>query len=654
MPHGDKGSIVLRARDKLGRLKRPGDPKGPPSDLTAAIVKAASLARIGIAVSVTEGGERRFAYVSDVAARLFGREPHEVLTQPTAASLGASYAGIEHWREQRARGEDAPSVIESELERADGSTVSVNIASSNARVDGRDVTIDFLFDTEQRRRAETLERSRTRFRTLLDLAPEGVVIVLPDRIAYANPAVVRLLGYKDVAQITSVPLRAHLHPDDLEAALDHVRQILSGVQPVGPLSLRGRHQQGTYVSIEVVALPVDWEEVRAVLAIVRDLDQRRRLKSQSIQADRLTALGTLAAGVAHEINNPLAYVLLNLQYLLREVPKFTGDPARLQLFVDRLNEARHGTERVSTIVRDLRAFARTEQDTLTAVDLRRVIGSALRVAGPQIEGVARVLESYDPVPPVGGNATRLEQVFLNLIINAAQAFTSSGNPNNEIHVAVRSEGERVISEVSDNGTGIEPELLSRVFDPFFTTKPGVGTGLGLPICHSIVTRMGGEIDVHSSVGKGTTFRVSLPALERSKLEHLPTPQPQRVAVRRARVLVVDDELPLASMLSRVLSDEHEVIIATSAREALEELSSKYFDVVLCDLLMPSMSGMDLYRELRERLPGTEQRMVFMTGGAFTPRAAEFLSTVTNPRLEKPFDLNQVRQLVRKLSRQKPA
>jgi CheY-like chemotaxis protein len=335
---------------------------------------------------------------------------------------------------------------------------------------------------------------------------------------------------------------------------------------------------------------------------------------------------------------------------MREVPKFRGDPARLQLFLDRLHEARHGTERVSTIVRDLRAFARTDQESTTSVDLRRVLGSALRVASAQIDGVARVVEHYEPAPTVQGNAARLEQVFLNLLINAAQSFSSSPSPDNEIRVVVRSQGQRVISEISDNGAGIDPELLSRVFDPFFTTKPGVGTGLGLPICHSIVTRLGGEIDVDSAVGRGTTFRVSLPARPRTRPEHLPTPQPERVAARRARVLVVDDELPLASMLSRVLSDEHEVIIATSARDALDELTQKNFDVVLCDLLMPVMSGMDLYRELKERLPGTEQRMVFMTGGAFTPRAAEFLTTVPNPRLEKPFDLNQVRQLVRKLSR----
>jgi two-component system cell cycle sensor histidine kinase/response regulator CckA len=217
-------------------------------------------------------------------------------------------------------------------------------------------------------------------------------------------------------------------------------------------------------------------------------------------------------------------------------------------------------------------------------------------------------------------------------------------------VSLRAEGERVIAEVADNGPGIEGPMLSRVFDPFFTTKPGVGTGLGLPICHSIVKRLGGEIEVASTKGVGTVFRVSLPVRARFRPQRVLTPPPSAAKTTRARVLVVDDELPLASMLSRVLSDEHDVFIATSAREALEQLRRRPdFDVVLCDLLMPAMSGMDLYRELKNQLTGLEERMVFMTGGAFTPRAAEFLASVPNLRLEKPFDLNQVRQLVRKLS-----
>jgi CheY-like chemotaxis protein/anti-sigma regulatory factor (Ser/Thr protein kinase) len=286
------------------------------------------------------------------------------------------------------------------------------------------------------------------------------------------------------------------------------------------------------------------------------------------------------------------------------------------------------------------------------VNLQRVLRTALRVASSHIDGRAQVIEQYEDVPPVEGSAARLEQVFLNLFVNAAQALPPETALTNQIRVSLRAIGEkRVTVEVHDNGFGIPPELIDRVFDPFFTTKPtGVGTGLGLPICQSIVKSLGGEIGVESSPGEGTVFRVTLPAQPRATKLLTPTPMPAPVEPGRARVLVVDDELALASMLQRVLEDEHEVHVRTTAHEALELLTSgEEFDVVLCDLLMPAMSGMDLYRELKRYRPGLEDRMVFMTGGAFTPRAAEFLGLVSNRRIEKPFDLSQVRRLVRELA-----
>jgi PAS domain S-box-containing protein len=633
-------------------LKRsPAEHKGPPPGLTAAIVKAASLSRIGIAVSFDDAGERRFAYVSEVAARLLGYEPQELVKQPAAHVLGRTSEAASAPQSGSRHGSSA---VEAEIFRKDRSTVTVRMASTRATADGREAIVDFLFDTEDRHRAEKLEKSKTRFRTLLDLAPEGVVIAVPERIEYVNPALLRLLGYTSVERMARIPFDEHVHPADLNQVLERMRHLLTTGDSIGPLEIRGRRSDGSYVAIEVVAILAEWDEKPAALAIGRDLDQRRQLKSQSIQADRLTALGTLAAGVAHEINNPLAYVLLNLQYLMREVPKFTGDPGRLAVFLDRLGEARHGTERVSTIVRDLRAFARSDQDTHTAVDLRRVLAAAIRIASAQIDARVRIEEDYEEVPAVNGNAARLEQVFLNLLINATQAFPEKDSAANEIRVRLRGQGERVIAAIEDNGGGIDPGLLSRVFDPFFTTKPGIGTGLGLPICHSIVKRLGGEIDVQSTPGVGTVFRVTLPVQVQTAQERPPAPEPSVAESRRARVLVVDDELPLASMLSRILGDEHDVAIATSAPEALERLrTDPEVDVVLCDLLMPAMSGMDLYRELQNELPGVQERMVFMTGGAFTPRAAEFLASVPNERLEKPFDLNQVRKLVRSLSSQRP-
>jgi CheY-like chemotaxis protein/anti-sigma regulatory factor (Ser/Thr protein kinase) len=255
------------------------------------------------------------------------------------------------------------------------------------------------------------------------------------------------------------------------------------------------------------------------------------------------------------------------------------------------------------------------------------------------------------------NVARLEQVFVNLLVNAAQAVTDGDPASNEVVVSLFSEGDKVVVEVRDTGTGIAPDALRRVFEPFFTTKPrGVGTGLGLPISRGIVTAFGGELTAKSALGVGTTFRMTLPA---APYAEAPAPSsdgvhpssPVHPMVERARVLVVDDEPLVADMLRRTLSEIHDVSAVTDAESALERiLSGDEFDVIFCDLLMPRMSGMDLYEELEKHRPGVQERIVFMTGGAFTERAAKFLATVPNPKLTKPFDLAMIERVVARMLR----
>jgi CheY-like chemotaxis protein/anti-sigma regulatory factor (Ser/Thr protein kinase) len=281
-----------------------------------------------------------------------------------------------------------------------------------------------------------------------------------------------------------------------------------------------------------------------------------------------------------------------------------------------------------------------------------VLFGAIKVARSQLMDRGQIVEILEDVPTVRGNASRLEQVFLNLLVNAIQALSGNLPEANVIRIrVVRSGDQTVVVEISDTGIGIAPEHLDRVFDPFFTTKPvGLGTGLGLPICHSIITKMGGSISVSSEVGRGTTFQVRVPVDREVQALSIrtPTPPPAR-SPDRAKVLVVDDELTVVSMLSRILTEEHNVEIATSAETALELIDRSDFDVVLCDLLMPNMSGVDLYEEVLRRYPGFQKRIVFMTGGAFTPRAAQFLARVDNPRIEKPFDMKSLRRLVRDMA-----
>jgi CheY-like chemotaxis protein len=266
---------------------------------------------------------------------------------------------------------------------------------------------------------------------------------------------------------------------------------------------------------------------------------------------------------------------------------------------------------------------------------------------------ARLVLEFDHVPLVEANEARLCQVFLNLLLNAAQAIPE-GEPSERHQIAVRLRVEqpsgRVVVEVRDTGVGMAPEVLSRAFDPFFTTKAiGEGTGLGLSICHGIIESMKGTITAESAPGKGSTFRVTLRAMPDEKEETTrPNIRPLDVAVGtpRARILVVDDEPNVTVALQRALGAEHEVATATSAREALALLArDRAFDVILCDVMMPGMTGMELYGELERASPEVAGRVIFMTGGAFTPRAVSFLQSVPNPKIGKPLNLEELRMLV---------
>jgi signal transduction histidine kinase/CheY-like chemotaxis protein len=446
------------------------------------------------------------------------------------------------------------------------------------------------------------------------------------------------------------------------------------------------------------------ERTRELAAANRELDENlralRQAQAQLVQAGKMAAVGTLAAGVGHEINNPLAYIVSNLEYanqevgaLAREVPQALGGE-RLRDLERALSEARHGAERVRRIVRDLKTFSRGDEEGREPVELHAVLDSAAKMAGSELRPRARLVKEYGGALWVDGNEPRLAQVFLNLVINSAQALPEGRPEENEVRLVTRREGERVVVEVRDTGCGIPPEVMGRIFDPFFTTKPvGVGTGLGLALCHRFVTAMGGEIGVESEPGKGTVVRVVLRAAaapvkveaalggrrleaqgvgERAQGGQLEgragggESQPAAQAVQsgvqatrpasqqgaasmRGRVLVVDDDPMVSSALRRTLAREHDVEVVMSSREALARLVSPEgagVDVVLCDLMMPELTGMDLHAELAVAAPAVARRMVFITGGAFTQSAREFLERVENARVEKPFEPQKLREQVR--------
>ena len=497
----------------------------------------------------------------------------------------------------------------------------------------------------------------------------GVTVTRVDtalpRLLYVNEAAAAILGWSVEEIFQGDPL-SHISSPDRPRINERLERRTAGEQGQTSYELVAVRKDGAQIPVEVTATDATVQGRPVVVAFLVDRSARREqererarseaerklLERRLAEADRLSALGTMAAGVAHEINNPLAYVMLNLEWVARKLPSVRSDAASLEGLTAMLTEARQGVERVSTIVRELRSFSRIDGETRIPINLGAVVDSALMIVGHEIRPRARVVTSCEPVNRVLASQARLEQVIVNLLLNAAQAMPEARPERNEIRVSVRPDGDgHAVLEVSDNGPGVPADVLPRIFDPFFTTKPvGLGTGLGLSICHGIVMSLGGRISVYSEAGEGASFRVRLPTVQPEDDAGAPPTRntPSSRVGPRARILVVEDEQPIANTLRELLAPVHEVVAATSGAEALAALDCGDFDVVFCDLVMPGMSGVELYQRIRAERPALAPRVVFMTGGAFTERNAQFLSSVDNRRVEKPFSLGIVEGIVRDL------
>lgn len=394
------------------------------------------------------------------------------------------------------------------------------------------------------------------------------------------------------------------------------------------------------------------QEGDEVVVLVREVTSRRQADRQLAITERMASVGTLAAGVAHEINNPLTYVIaghdeLDVALAAMERGESVDVPALRRLLAD----VRDGTGRVRDIVASLRAFSRVEpRAPPSPMDPRDAIQRALAMCASELRHRAELEVDLGATPMIVADPSQLIQVVVNLLLNAAQAL--AGGDAERSATPARSRTIRVVCgtddagrariEVHDTGVGIPPARLKRIFDPFYTTKPvGEGTGLGLSISHRIVHDLGGDITVSSEVGKGSTFVITLPAAPpeaaRAAVAAVPAP------VAGARVLIVDDELMVATALVRVLTrDGHEATAVGSADAALAILFDREFDLVLCDLMMPGKGGMDLYEEVLARSPVIAARFVFITGGAFTDESRARIERGPRPVLGKPPDLAALR------------
>jgi PAS domain S-box-containing protein len=529
------------------------------------------------------------------------------------------------------------------------------VTATWARIaDPRGGIVVTLRDTADERLAvQALQRSEASFRMLIESSPEMILIHRDERIVYVNRTLQAKLGYEQ-DELLGRHAFDLVHADDRDGVVSRTAKLGETGGATTPNAVRFVKKDGTVIMAENVAIRLEFDGFPAVVVIGRDVTERNAIQQELLRVDRMASLGTLSAGVAHEINNPLTYVLVNLEHVIRRLRASTADDSTSRLtelppLIDALGQALEGATRVRQIVRDLMTFSRGHVDAKGLVDVHRVLEASLQMTTHELRHRARVEKHFRDVPPVEANEARLGQVFLNLLVNAAHAIPEGDVSKHVVTVATSLDDQGwIVIEIADTGEGIPPRLLSRIFDPFFTTRPtGGGSGLGLAISQGIIKSFGGDLTVESEEGKGTRFRVLLPpAPGYRSTRSSSTPMP--VGVVRRRVLVIDDDRHVGDAIALSLKDEHDVDVLTDGRAALDRLAAgERYDVILCDLMMPEMTGMDFYREVLRVAPQLVSRLVFMSGGAFTPRARAFVEGVPNRCIEKPPEVSKLRELVRR-------
>jgi len=447
------------------------------------------------------------------------------------------------------------------------------------------------------------------------------------------------------AALRSVAMSGLASPHDQAALMSAMQDCVAGKTTFLHTSRDDRQ-----FDVRVVPLERASPDGGVGLLIATDVTERDVLRERMARQSRLVTTGTLAAGIGHEINNPLQYVIGNLDVAIDELRSIAGPSpsSRIADIVTALVEARQGSDRIREVVRGLRTFAR-EEDVLVPTDVHAAASIARNMAMHELRHRVKLIEDLHPVAAVLADEARLSQILVNLLVNAAQCFTERDPARNLVTLRARQVEAHVVLEVSDNGPGIGAPTLARIFDPFFTTKPvGQGTGLGLAICQSIATSLGTEIECDTQLGVGTTFRIRLATAPPNVEE--PVPSPISPALRRGRILVVDDEPMITALVSRLLASEHDVVTTEDSRIALAMLLDPLdaFDVVYCDMMMPFLDGAGLYRRVTEARPELAERFVFISGGASAHHLASFLDQVPNERLDKPFEAKSLRRVARRL------
>lgn len=499
------------------------------------------------------------------------------------------------------------------------------------------------------------------FQALIEANPDAVLVVQDGCIRYVNPQAISMLGRAKPADLVDHAILEVVLPEDRARMLECVREALDAPEVTPPHELHFIKPDDGVVDAEIILRRVMQNGVVTLLVVIRDITERRRMQEHLRLADRMASVGTLAAAVAHQINNPLAAVLANLKFgaeqtlelrrMVEKLPLQTGAVAplmdRLSGLLQTLEDSRQSGDRIRGIVQDLKTAAEADDATMGLVDVQRVLESSIKLVWNEVRHRARVTRDFQEVPLVLANENRLRQAFTNLLLNASQTIREGAASDHEVHLKLwhTEEGQVRVEVRLPSGT-CSPEDPQHLFDRFRARERDGErrTGMGLSVCQDIIQTLGGKLEVDTAPDMGTVFSAVLTAMHPPSLV---TSSVGGTPPTRGRILVVDDEMPILILSCRQLCVDNEVVAVSKGREALELLcAGAQFDLILADLMMPEMSGMDLYAELERKFPEHARRMVFMTGGSFTPTSQQFLRKVANPCLEKPFEESDLKRLVK--------
>jgi len=505
---------------------------------------------------------------------------------------------------------------------------------------GRDIA-------ERKQAEEALRQSEERYRTLFETKIDGVVVIDETmKPLLANQAVADIFGFDSVEEALEVNWLDLIAPEERERVLAAITKDMFEDNLKDANEFRFMRKSGEKIWISAVGALIEYQGKPAGLVSFRDITERKQMEAEKREleqkaqlASRLATVGQMASGVGHEINNPLTGVIGYSQLLLQK-----DVPDDIRSDVKAINDA---AQRVANIVKKLLAFARHRKPKREYISINDTLAATIDLLAHQLEtsNIKLTIRLAPDLPATVADAGQLQQVFLNLIINA-ETEMKLARGKGKLSIKTQAVDTTISISFKDDGPGIASENLERIFDPFFTTREvGQGTGLGLSICHEIIAEHSGTIHAQSEPGKGATFIVQLPIITEQKEPELAEPaieQPRRVAV--AKILVVDDEPVVLSLMSQVLTDQgHKVDTVDNASDALERIRSERYSLILLDIKLPGMSGIELYEHIQQIARSLARRVVFITGDVLGVDTIEFLSRTKVPCIVKPFDAEQLKK-----------